>query len=122
MSIRVSKNSDDCVVITVSGILTFEELESVQKTAKGVFNPDGKINCLIEAKQFSGWGKAGNWGDLTFLYESDPYIGKIAVVATEQRKDELLMFLGAGRRQAAVRFFLSGEDNKAQNWLMESTD
>jgi hypothetical protein len=80
------------------------------------------VNCLIVAEQFAGWGKDGNWGDLTFMFESDPVIDKIAVVAKKQNKDELLMFLGAGRRQAEVRYFPSGEVDKAQNWLAASAD
>lgn len=122
MSIKMSKESKNCVVIKVSGILSFKELQSVQETAKGMLSSDGKINCLILAKQFSGWGKDGDWGDLTFLYESDPYINKIAVVADNRRKDELLMFLGAGRRQAAVEFFSQDEEDEAQCWLAESAE
>ena len=59
----------------------------------------------------------GNWGDLTFMYEADPHINKIAIVAEGKWKDQLLMYLGAGRRQAAVEFFSVGEIQAARDWL-----
>ena len=52
----------------------------------------------VLAEEFSGWGKEGDWGDLTFMHEYDLYIGKIAIVGDEKWKDQILMFLGAGRR------------------------
>jgi hypothetical protein len=72
---------------------------------------------LILTEQFSGWGKEGDWGDLTFMNEYDPYIEKIAVVSQAKWKDHLLMFLGAGMRKAAVSFFLEGAEQEARDWL-----
>jgi hypothetical protein len=106
-------------VVTVNGVFSYKDLEAVQNAAKEAFKSGVKVNCLILAEEFSGWGKDGNWGDLTFMYENDPLIGKIAVVADENRQDEMLMFLGAGRRQAEVECFLPDEKDQAQSWLAE---
>jgi len=76
-----------------------------------------KIRVLILAEEFSGWGREGDWGDLTFMLEYDPYIEKIAIVASEQWRDKMLMFLGAGYRKAAVEFFPLGQEDKARAWL-----
>ena len=51
------------------------------------------------------------------MYEYDGYIEKIAVVANEKWKDEILMYLGAGRRQAEVKFFFDDEAEDARDWL-----
>jgi len=59
---------------------------------------------------------------LTFMHEYDPYIEKIAVVADEKWRDQILMFLGAGRRQAPVMFFVSGEEEDARDWLQNEND
>ena len=117
MSIKISKESNDYITVTVSGVFLFEELEAVQNSAEKMLKSDAKVNCLILADQFSGWGTDGDWGDLTFMYESDPHLGKIAIVAEEKWRDELLMFLGAGRRQAAVKFFCLNEEPDARIWL-----
>ena len=106
----------------ISGVFSYQDLETVQDAAEEVLKSGVNVNCLILADKFTGWGKEGDWGNLSFMYESDSYIGKIAVVADERWKDELLMFLGAGRRQAEVRFFLSDEEDEAQSWLAESAD
>lgn len=72
---------------------------------------------LALAEEFSGWGKDGDWGDLTFMHEYDPFIEKIAIVADEKWEDQTLMFLGAGRREASVQFFLTGQEQDARDWL-----
>lgn len=119
MSAIISKESNNCAVVKITGVLLYKDLETIQNSAKEMFRSGGKINCLILAEKFSGWGKDGDWGDLTFMYESDSLIGKIAVVAEEKRRDELLMFLGAGRRQAVVEFFFSDEEDEARTWISE---
>lgn len=96
---------------------TFEDLKDVQNKGLDEIDRSGQVKLLILAEQFSGWGEEGDWGDLTFMYEYDPYIEKIAVVTNEKWKGEILMFLGAGRRQAAVEFFLPGETQAARDWL-----
>jgi hypothetical protein len=105
------------MVVTVTGIFSYQDLQAVQNTAKTMLNSSVKTNCLILAQQFSGWGKEGNWGDLTFMYENDPLIDKIAVVAEEKRQVELLMFLGSGMREAAVKYFFPGQEKEARQWL-----
>jgi len=118
--VTISKESNGCIVITINGVLLYTDLLKIQNTAKEMLRPSAKTNCLILAKKFNGWGKDGKWGDLRFMHKSDPFINKIAVVADEKWKDELLMFLGDGLRQAAVKFFLSDRENDARIWLSKS--
>ncbi len=117
MSIIISKESENFFVVTIKGVFTYDDQKEVEKHAGSNINPGQKIKILILAEEFSGWGKEGDWGDLTFMYEHDPYIEKIAVVAEGKWKDQISMFLGAGRRQAAVEFFLPGETQTARDWL-----
>ena len=111
------KESENLFVVHVKGIFTIEDLQEVQSKGRDEIDRSGKVKLLILAKQFSGWGKEGDWGDLTFMYEHDPYIEKIAVVAEGKWKGEILMFVGAGRRQAAVEFFLEDGEEDARDWL-----
>ena len=64
----------------------------------------------------------GEWGDLTFMYEYDSCIEKIAVVAEANWKDEMLMYLGAGRRQSEVKFFFYDEAKDARDWLKSESE
>ena len=119
MSITFNKESDGLFVVSVSGILTYDDLKEAENKTAGIKNPDQKAKILVLAGEFSGWGKGGDWGDLTFMHEHDPYIEKIAVVTNEKWRDEMLMFLGAGRRQAAVEFFYPDEVEDAREWLQD---
>jgi hypothetical protein len=118
--VTISKESNNCIVVTINGVLLYKDLVQIQNTAKGMLRSDVKTNCLILAKKFSGWGKDGKWGDLRFMYQSDPFINKIALVADGKWKDELLMFVGDGLRKAAVKFFLSDREKDARLWLSKS--
>jgi hypothetical protein len=104
----------------MKGTFTFEDLKEVQNQGRDEISRSGQVRLLILAEQFSGWGREGDWGDLTFMYEYDPLIERIAVVTNEKWRGELLMFLGADRRQAIVRSFTSEED--AKNWLRSESD
>ena len=112
-----TKESDDLFVIKLQGVLAFEDLKEVENKAREGIDRSQKTKLLVLAEDFTGWGKEGDWGDLTFMYEYDPNIEKIAVVAEANWKDEMLMYLGAGRRQAQVKFFLYDEEKDARDWL-----
>ncbi len=117
MSMTFTKESDNLFVINVQGVLTFENLKEVENKASEGIDRSQKTKLLVLAEEFSGWGKEGDWGDLTFMYEYDPYIEKIAVVAEANWKDQMLMYLGAGRRKAEVKFFLYDQEKEARDWL-----
>ncbi len=102
MSLNITKESNGLLVLNITGIFTNQDFKSLEKSFHDLHVNDSKINCLINCQKFAGWGKEGDWGDLTFMYEIDPLINKIAVVSQEKWRDEMLMFLGAGRRQAIV--------------------
>ena len=122
MSILLTKESENCFVICIKGILTLNDLKEAEKRGREEIDRSQKVKVLVVAEQFSGWGKDGEWGDLTFMHEYDPCIEKIAVVANEKWRDQLLMFLGAGRRQAEVKFFFEDEAEDARDWLQNENE
>ena len=122
MSMTFTKESKDLFVISVQGIFTFEDLKEVENKASEGIDRSGKVKLLVLAEKFSSWGKEGDWGDLTFMHEHDPLIEKIAVVAEDKWEDQILMFIGAGRRQASVEFFLPDEVKDARDWLQGETE
>ena len=89
----------------------------MEAAARTAVEGSGDFGVLILAEAFSGWGKKGDWGNLDFMNEFDPRIEKIAVVADEKWLDEMLMYLGAGFRRAAVSFFAAGSEDEARRWL-----
>jgi len=117
MSIIFTKESENLFVINVKEVLTFNDQKEVEERARAEIDRSQKTKLLVLAEEFSGWGKDGDWGDLTLMHEYDPYIEKIAIVADEKWKDQVLMFVGAGRRQASVEFFFPGQEQDARDWL-----
>jgi hypothetical protein len=117
VSATFTKESDTLFVVQVKGTFTFDDQKVIESQISEEIDRSQKVKLLILAEQFSKWGKDGDWGDLTFMFEHDPYIEKIAVVASAMWKDQILMFLGASSRQAAVEFFLEGNEEEARAWL-----
>jgi len=117
MSMTFTKESDDLFVIKLQGTLTFKDLKEAESKASERIDRSQKTKVLILAEEFSGWGKGGDWGDLTFMYEYDSNIEKIAVIAEANWKDQMLMYLGAGRRHGEVKFFFYDEEKDARDWL-----
>ena len=116
------KESENLFVVQVKGIFTFEDLKEFENNARVEIDRSRKVKLLILAEQLSDWGKEGDWGDLTFKYEYDPYIEKIAVVADEKWRSQIIKFIGVGSRQASVGFFFSGEEKNARDWLQSQSE
>ena len=115
MGVTFTRESENLFVFVIKGTFTFDDLKEAQSKARGKIERGEEVKLLILTEDFSGWGKEGDWGDLTFMYEHDPHIERIAVVADGKWMDEILMFLGAGRRQADVESFHNEE--AARDWL-----
>ena len=117
MSATFTKELDNLFVVNVQEIFTFDNLKEIEKRTSEQIDRNKKIKLLVLAEEFSGWDKEGDWGDVTFMNEYDPYIEKIAVVTDEKWKDQFFIYLGVGIRQASVEFFLPGQEQEARSWL-----
>lgn len=122
MSVIVTKGSENIFVIRVNGIMTFNDQKEVEKRVSTEIDQSSKSKILVLTENFSGWSKEGDWGDFSFMNEYDPYIEKIAVVADKKWRDQILMFTGAGLRQASVKFFSSGKEESARDWLQDKNE
>lgn len=119
MRSTLKKESEDLFVITFEGNLTFGNLKEIEKIADRALVPGHKVNVLFSAENFSGCAVEGDWADIDFRVEHEHYIKKIAVVGTEERKQDLLMFLEADIRKAPVKFFPAGRESEAREWLQK---
>ena len=117
MSVTFTKESENLFVLNVKGIYTIEDSREVESKAGAEIDGSQKVKLLVLAEEFSGWGKEGDWGDMTFYVEKGPYIEKIAIVANNKWKDDLLIFAGAGVRERDVKFFSNGGEEDARSWL-----
>lgn len=114
-SVSWTKVGEQLFKITVRGKFNEDELHELQKAGAREINKVGSIKGLIVLEEFLGWGDKIN-DDLDFLVHYDSQIEKIAVVGAAEHEQGALLFLGAGYRQAEVRYFVSNED-AAMAWL-----
>jgi hypothetical protein len=117
MSIAIRKKSKNLLLVHITGILKYSDREHFEMVGRLGIDRDRKIKILVNATHFSGWGEGGDWGNQEFMYEYDPCIEKIAVIADEKWEEQMLLYLEAGRRQASVAFFSPSEAQNAQDWL-----
>lgn len=117
MAVTGEKEASGLYVLRISGVFTNQDRKAMEAAGRAEIDRSSKIKVLILADGFAGWGKEGDWGDIRFMLEVDPYMEKIAVVADEKWRDPFLMYLAAGHRKAAVEFFPLGQEKKAREWL-----
>lgn len=120
MSAEIISHFNGIVTNRVSGLLTQAELSAVQQEVLAIIGREGGIRLLILAEDFQGWDKAGDWEDVSFQSQSDPYINKMALVGDKKWKDLALMFTGKGFREFPIEYFEPHEVEKARAWLMEN--
>lgn len=69
----------------------------------------GPLRLLIQLEEFTGWEPGEAWSDVSFFFQHDQDIQKIAVVGDARWRDEMSIFLFADYRQASTRFFAATE-------------
>ena len=67
--VALTKESEDLFVVQVKGIYTFEDSREIESKLGAEIDGSQKVRLLVLAEEFSGWGKEGDWGDITFFYE-----------------------------------------------------
>jgi hypothetical protein len=117
MGVSGDREPSGLYVIRISGVFTNDQRKAMEAAGRAEIDRRSKIRILLLAAGFEGWARGGDWGDIRFMLEYDPYMEKIAVVADEKWREQFLAFLAAGHRQAAVEFFPLGQEVKAREWL-----
>jgi len=120
MAITVHSISDRVYLIKLTGLLTWSEFQAFQnqmETAQ-VFAA-GPLRALIQLEEFTGWEPGEAWSDVSFFFEHDQHIEKIAVVGDARWRDEMSIFLFADYRQAQTLFFAATELEAARAWVLE---
>ena len=117
MSATSTKESESLFVIRIAGLFTIQDQNAIEAKLRNEIDRNLKTKLLILTEEFKGWDKQGDWGDLSFMYEYDACIDKIAIVTESQWEEQVHMFIGAGRRQAVVELFDVDEEQEARKWL-----
>lgn len=116
MSIEIQSNEQGLVIIRISGILQQPELVAGQSSLAEQLAGGEKVALLVDARDFEGWGKGGDWGDLDAQYRMDPLIRKMALVVDPQWETLATAFIGKGLRRFPVELFAPSDFPEALAW------
>jgi hypothetical protein len=117
------KDTLSLAAVSVAGVVSLlvkETLDRIQSiAAQDITRRATELNILVVLKDFKGWKRGPDWGDMTFFERYQQNIVKIAVVGDAKWKTETEMFLAAGHRSGAVRFSTPEQEPQARAWLAE---
>ena len=117
MSAEILEASTQTLTFRITGRLKYSELKAAQQQADEAIQREGKIRLLVLVENFQGTEREGDWGDITFQSEHDPWIEKIAIVGEKRWEDLAMMFTGKGIRRIPIEYFGPAELPKARAWL-----
>lgn len=117
MGATIEREEGNLRVLRITGLLRKSEWDSALATEAEHWRPETRLKVLVIVKDFKGWERGADWGDMDFFVEHDHQIEKIAIVADPKWKLETLMFAGAGVRSAQVKFFPESQLTMARAWL-----
>jgi hypothetical protein len=120
MSIEIKNSSNGVVNLILSGILHQPELIASQRGLAEQLAGGGKAAVLVDAREFEGWAKGGDWSNFDAQFALDPLIGKMAIVADPQWEALAAAFTGRGLRSFPIKIFAAGDFSKALAWSSEA--
>lgn len=117
MSAEIIDTTDRILTWRVAGQLKHSEFAAAQQRAADSIRQLGKVRFLVLAENLTGIDKAGDWGDVSFQADHDPFIEKIAIVGDKKWEDVALLFTSKGIRRVPIEYFLPADLVKAKAWL-----
>lgn len=118
MSAEITDISDPVLTCQLRGKVTYAEFSAMQKKAAELIQKRSSCRILVLLENFLGLEKAGEWGDVSFQAENDPFIGKIAIIGDPKWEDVALLFTAKGIRRVPIEFFTKEDLAKARKWLV----
>lgn len=117
MSVELADVTGRVLTLKVTGGLTAPELAASQRVAGEIIDKLGKSRLLILVEDFQGMATDGDWGDISFQANYDPFIERIAIVSEKEWKEAALLFTGKGIRRVAIEHFQPADLEKARAWV-----
>ena len=117
MPCEIVEKDEGCITIKISGVLKRSELAQMERVAIEAMGPARKIKFLILTENFQGWDNKDNWEDVSFQFEHDQQIEKIAIVGEKQWRELVEVFVGKGLRPMDIQYFTPAETTIARTWI-----
>jgi hypothetical protein len=117
MGVTIQQEEGELRVVKITGLLKKSEMDATLAAEARNWGPGTRVKVLVLVKDFKGFERGADWGDISFLVKHDHQIDKIAIVAEPKWEIETLTFAGAGFRQGQVKFFPLNQLAQARAWL-----
>lgn len=112
---RTTLFSDNVVHVRISGEMQVADQRALQRLATGA---PGPLRVLVTLEDFHGWERSPAWNDdAGFLPQHGERIARMALVGEERWRDDALLFVGKGFRDAEIAFFPEAARRRAEEWL-----
>jgi hypothetical protein len=116
MTVNV-REEGNLLVGELRGVLTKTEFDAWSRRAADTIRRYGKIRILILLEDFAGWERGADWGDVSFAFDHDEEVERMAIVGDERWKEEAFAFTAAPLRTTQIEFFPRSQLDAARAWL-----
>lgn len=114
----MKKEAGNLYVLHIGGVLNKATVDRIQSIATQEIERGTKeFKLLVILSGFEGWRKGDDWGDIDFFANYGNDITRIAAVGEARWRDQMMLFLLAGRRRGEVRYFMPDQAPQARAWL-----
>lgn len=110
------ENNGRLVEVEVCGKLAKSDYELFVPEISKLIQKHGKIDILLEMKDFHGWGMEALWSDMKFDAQHFSDIRRIAMVGDKTWEKWMATFCRPFTT-AAIKYFDVAEANQARAWL-----
>ena len=115
MSVTVTIEPPQLLVIHLSGKVTAREFRAAQQNASKLLEPIVTVSVVAILQGFDGWGE-GDWSDSSIQFQHDTQIKRMAIVGDRKWEDAALMFVGKGLRHFDIEYFEPTQLAQAREW------
>jgi len=116
MSLELSIEHENLLVVHASGKLTKEDYAAFLPTVDQLIQEHHKINILFDMHDFHGWEAAAAWEDTKFAWHHFRDIERLAVIG-EKRWQRGMAVICKPFTRAEVRYFTHAQGEQAREWL-----
>lgn len=113
---RTTVFSDDVIHVRITGEMQVADQRALQRLVSRA--PDRPMRVLVTLEEFRGWERSAAWNDdAGFLPRHGERIARMALVGDERWREEALLFVGKGFRDAQIAYFPEAERQRAEDWV-----
>ena len=120
MGIAWNQEDTGLLSIRTSGKLALYEMLGIEVEIQPIVEKQDHMHALIILEDFEGWEPDREWGNPSFLPGDNwNHFSRLAVVGDERWHDNVMLFLLASVVPTDIRYFPSGNEDEAREWLAD---